>query len=152
MKMKISKIFKIAIVTLFTSTSVMADDTSALKGVIAMYGKALNASDTDQVMKLYSEEPTFMPQHSPAQVGREAVRKAYDNVFAAIKLNVEFTTHAVEVMGDIAWVRTSTYGKTTILANNAIITEGNNELFIFRKEKGDWKIYQYLFATNQPRQ
>lgn len=31
------------------------------------------------------------------------------------------------------------------------MTEGNNELFVFRRESGAWRIHRYLFATNQPR-
>jgi hypothetical protein len=27
-----------------------------------------------------------------------------------------------------------------------MVREGNNELFIFRKEQGNWKIHRYLFA------
>ncbi len=28
------------------------------------------------------------------------------------------------------------------------IAEGNNELFVFRRENGAWKIHRYLFSTN----
>jgi hypothetical protein len=30
------------------------------------------------------------------------------------------------------------------------VKEGNNELFIFRKEEGKWKIHRYLFASSNP--
>lgn len=30
------------------------------------------------------------------------------------------------------------------------VREGNNELFIFRKERGKWKIHRYLFASTNP--
>jgi len=142
----------LAIAALFTSNTVMADDMAAIKAEIAKYETALNASQTSQVMEIYGKNPTFMPQHAPAQVGRTAVKQAYDNVFNTIKLDVKFTIHEVEVLGDTAWVRTSSAGKTKILANNVVVNEGNNELFIFKKENGNWKIHQYLFSTNQPRQ
>lgn len=145
-------LIKLVLATLFVSNTALADDAAAVKTLIAEYETALNASETSQVMKLYSSQPTFMPQHAPAQVGRDAVKQAYDGVFSAIDLDIEFTTHEVEVLGDTAWARTSSAGKTRILANDAVITEGNNELFVFKKEAGQWKIYQYLFATNQPRQ
>ena len=120
--------------------------------LISNYETVLNASNTDGVLDLYGKNPTFMPQHAPAQVGRAAVRQAYDNVFTTIKLDVKFTIHEVEVLNDTAWVRTSSAGKTRILANNIVVNEGNNELFILKKENGDWKIHQYLFSTTQPRQ
>jgi uncharacterized protein (TIGR02246 family) len=138
---------------LLASSIAQADTGSQeIQSVISKYESALNASNADDVLKLYGKNPTFMPQHAPAQVGRAAVKQAYDNVFSAIKLDIKFTTHEVEVLGDTAWARTSSAGKTKILANNVVINEGNNELFIFKKENGDWKIHQYLFSTNQPRQ
>ena len=125
---------------------------AAIHRVIAKYESALNASNADDVLKLYGKSPTFMPQHAPAQVGRAAVKQAYDNVFNTIKLDIKFSIHEVEVFGDTAWARTSSAGKTKILANNVVVNEGNNEIFIFKKENGDWKIHQYLFSTSQPRQ
>jgi uncharacterized protein (TIGR02246 family) len=138
---------------LLASTIAQADiNNSVIQGVISKYESALNASNADDVLKLYGKNPTFMPQHAPAQVGRTAVKQAYDNVFNTIKLDIKFSIHEVEVLGDTAWARTSSAGKTRILADNVVVNEGNNELFIFKKENGDWKIHQYLFSTNQPRQ
>lgn len=138
---------------LLASPIAHADTNNAeIQGVISKYESALNASNADSVLKLYGKNPIFMPQHAPAQVGRVAVKQAYDNVFNTIKLDIKFSTHEVEVLGDTAWARTSSAGKTKILANNVVVNEGNNELFIFKKENGDWKIHQYLFSTNQPRQ
>jgi uncharacterized protein (TIGR02246 family) len=128
-----------------------AENKMEIQDVISKYESALNASNTGSVLKLYGKNPTFMPQHAPAQVGRAAVKQAYDQVFSSIKLDIKFSIHEVEVLGDTAWARTSSAGKTRILADNAVVNEGNNELFIFKRENGEWKIYQYLFSTNQPR-
>ncbi|MCF6264871.1 MAG: DUF4440 domain-containing protein [Xanthomonadales bacterium] len=122
-----------------------------IQTLISKYETALNASSVNGVMELYGKNPTFMPQHAPAQLGREAVKQTYENVFKAIKLDIKFTIHEVQVSGDTAWARTSTAGKKEILANQVVVNEGNNELFIFKKENSDWKINQYLFSTNQPR-
>jgi hypothetical protein len=40
--------------------------------------------------------------------------------------------------------------RTEILANKTTVKEGNNELFIFRKKHGNWKIHRYLFASTNP--
>jgi len=128
-----------------------ASDEVSIQSLIDQYQNALNASDAKIILTFYDKAPVFMPQHAPAQVGRKAVQQAYENVFNNIKLDIRFTTHSLEVLGDTAWARTSSAGKTKILANDAIINEGNNELFIFKKQQGEWKIHQYLFSTNQPR-
>lgn len=127
-------------------------DKQKIQTLIARYESALNASNANGILQLYGKAPVFMPQHAPAQVGRAAIRQAYENVFNAIKLDIKFTTHEVDVLGDTAWARTSSAGKTTVLANKVVVNEGNNELFIFKKEDGHWTINQYLFSTNQPRQ
>lgn len=123
----------------------------SVRSVLQSYEAALNSNDSDTILNLYGREPVFMPQHAPALVGRDAVRTGYEQVFATIKLDVRFTIHEVEEAGDYAWARTSSAGRTTILAAGTQIAEGNNELFIFRRENGEWKIHRYLFATTQPR-
>ena len=133
------------------SAAQASSDGEKIELLIANYEIALNASDTEAALKLYGENPTFMPQHALAQVGKTDITKAYQAVFGSIKLNVTFTIHELEVLGDTAWVRTTSAGKTTILENNMVINEGNNELFILKKENGRWKIHQYLFATSNPR-
>jgi len=121
-----------------------------LKEAINKYEEALNAASTEDVIKLYGENPIFMPQNSVALEGLEAVRAGYDHVFNTIHLNVKFTLHEAEEFGDLAYVRTTSAGETTILANNSKVKEANNELFIFRKENDDWRIHRYLFATSNP--
>ncbi|ULU24354.1 YybH family protein [Dyella terrae] len=96
-------------------------------------------------------EPVFMPQHAPALVGRTAVRAGYEQVFAHLKLAVRFDIHEIEEAGNVAWARTSSAGRTTLLGTGMEVTEGNNELFVFQREKGEWKIHRYLFSTSQPR-
>ena len=118
--------------------------------VIKAYENALNASDAEAALALYAEDPIFMPQYSAALSGRDAVKAGYDHVFNTLKLNVTFTVHEVVEMGDLAYVRTTSAGKTEILAKKTTVKEGNNELFIFRKEHGNWKIHRYLFASTNP--
>lgn len=123
----------------------------SIKNVIKAYETALNSNDIETILGLYGREPVFMPQHAPALVGRDAVRAGYEQVFSSIKLNIAFEVYEIEEAGDWAWARTSSAGRTRILANGAEIAEGNNELFVFRREGAEWRIHRYLFATSQPR-
>ncbi len=123
----------------------------SIDAIFKTYEQALNANDLDTILGLYGSEPVFMPQHAPALVGGAAVRAGYEHVFATIKLAIRFEIHEVEVAGDWAWARTSSAGRTRVLANDIEIEEGNNELFILRRESGVWKIHRYLFATTRPR-
>jgi uncharacterized protein (TIGR02246 family) len=132
----------------------MSATTDGVTALLAKYNEALNASSTDAVMPLYAEDGVFMPPYSQSAVGSAAVRKAYDAVFKAITLNVKFTiAEIVELGPGWAFARTNSAGTTTDHATGAKSTEGNQELFVLKKDDdGSWKIARYSFSpTNPPR-
>jgi uncharacterized protein (TIGR02246 family) len=132
----------------------MSQTTESISALLAKYNDALNASSTDAVMPLYSQNGVFMPPYSPSAVGLDAVRKAYDHVFKAITLNVKFTiAEIVELGPEWAFARTNSAGTTLDHATGSRTSEANQELFIFSKDNSDsWKIARYSFSpTNPPR-
>lgn len=92
----------------------MTTNERAVVDALSKYEDALNASDTDAVMPLYIDDGVFMPPSSPSAVGRDALRKAYDAVFEAITLNVEFKiAEVVEVGPGWVFARTNSAGTNT---------------------------------------
>jgi uncharacterized protein (TIGR02246 family) len=124
----------------------------AVAEVLAAYSAALNASDTDAVMPLYAEDGVFMPPYSASAVGADAVQKAYDAVFKAIKLTVKFNVaEIVEMSSEWVFARTNSAGTTLDHTTGATTAEANQELFIFRKDQGGkFKIARYSFSTTNP--
>jgi uncharacterized protein (TIGR02246 family) len=119
--------------------------------VLAKYQDALNQSDTDAVMKLYASDGVFMPQNSPSSVGAKEVRRAYNAVFKTIKLTVQFNVaELVELAPDWVFARTNSAGTVKIHATGAGGSEANQELFLFQKIDGSWKIARYCFSTTNP--
>ena len=126
----------------------------AVAAVLAKYQDALNKSDTKAVMELYASDGVFMPQHFPSSVGADAVRKAYNAVFSAITLSVKFDVAEIhQIAPDWAIARTNSAGTTTDHATGAKSAEGNQELFVLKRDDdGSWKIARYSFSpTNPPR-
>jgi uncharacterized protein (TIGR02246 family) len=128
-------------------------DKEAITALLARYAEALNASDTEAVMQLYTEDGVFMPQHFPSSVGADAVRQTYDAVFHAIRLTVKFHIEEVEPVSlEWAFARTNSAGTVAIHATGQSSAEANQELFVLRKVESDWKIARYCFSTtNVPR-
>jgi uncharacterized protein (TIGR02246 family) len=124
----------------------------AVASALASYQDALNASNTDAVMRLYSEDGVFMPPYSQSAIGAAAVRQAYDAVFKAIKLSVKFNVaEVVEIAPNWAFARTNSAGTVTVNATGAKSAEANQELFIFKKDAdGRWKIARYSFSSTNP--
>jgi uncharacterized protein (TIGR02246 family) len=134
--------------------AVAADqDAEAIRGQLKQYEAALNASDTDSVMKLYAEDAVFMPQNSQPFVGREAVKTAYVHVFHTIKLDVQFLIDEVRpIAPNWAYARTRSVGTQRLLTGDGRPeTEGNQELFVLHKEAdGQWRFARYIFSTTNP--
>lgn len=129
----------------------MNEDETKVAAVLASYQDALNASDTAAVMASYAPDGVFMPQNSPSSVGADAVRQAYDAVFGAIALTVRFDIAELRQLApDWAFARTNSAGTTKVKATGKSGPEANQELFLFQKVGGDWKIARYCFCTTNP--
>ncbi|EPG5281411.1 TPA: SgcJ/EcaC family oxidoreductase [Pseudomonas aeruginosa] len=140
-------------------TATAAPDTNVETAVtrqLERYEQALNASDVDAVMKLYARDPVFMPQHSLPAVGREAVRAAYRQVFAKIRLDIDFSIDEIRPLApDWAFARTRSNGTVKVLGVDAPAgAETNQEVFLLHRENdGQWRFARYIFSTtNPPRQ
>ena len=131
----------------------MTANESAVAETLSAYNQALNSSDTNALMPLYAQDGVFKPPYSPSAVGLAEVRKAYDAVFASIQLTVKFKiAEILEMSPDWVFARTNSAGTTLNHATGAISKEGNQELFIFHKEKdGKFRIARYSFSTTNPR-
>jgi uncharacterized protein (TIGR02246 family) len=129
----------------------MNTDEEAVADILTQYEKTLNHCDATAALALYAPDGVFMPQHSPSSIGTAAVRKAYDGVFAAITLSVKFTIAEIrQVAPDWIFARTNSAGTVKINATGASSPEANQELFIFQKIDGQWKIARYCFSTTNP--
>jgi uncharacterized protein (TIGR02246 family) len=123
----------------------------AVAEVLARYQDALNQSDTDAVMKLYAPNGVFMSQNNPSGIGADRVRRAYDAVFKTIKLTVKFeVAEVVEMAANWVFARTNSAGTVKVHATGAGGPEANQELFLFQKIDGAWKIARYCFSTTNP--
>jgi uncharacterized protein (TIGR02246 family) len=129
----------------------MNADEKAIAAVLAKYQDALNQSSTDAVMNLYAADGVFMAQNGPSSVGARAVRRAYEAVFDAIKLTVKFDIAEIRQLApDWAFARTNSAGRVKVNATGESAAEANQELFLFQKLGGDWKIARYSFSTTNP--
>lgn len=123
------------------------DTKGQFENLLSVYQERLTNKNVDGILELYSTDPVFMPEYAPPSVGREAVRKAYEWVFATLNLRGHFIVHEAEVLGDIAWVRTNSTGRFTVMTTGVESDVANSEFFLFKRENGAWKIHRYIFTS-----
>ena len=118
---------------------------SEIEKLLFDYRDALNTSDVNKVLPLYTNDGVFMPSNAPSAIGQEQIKVSYEFVFKTIQLNIEFFIDEIVVNGTYAFARTTSKGTTLIHANGQTVPEENRELFVLQKTNGIWKISRYMF-------
>lgn len=133
------------------------DDKSLIEALLESFGAAHRASDPDAMLDCYGRDPVYMPQGSPALIGRDAIHRHQEQTYKNLKFDEHYTTHDIEVSGDVAWVRGTTFGRLRILSSGKEFDFGGennfpgaNTLFILHREDGRWKIHRYMFNASSP--
>lgn len=126
------------------------DAKTAIEKLLNTYQERLAIGDIDGILDLYSANPVFIPEYAPPAVGRDSVRKAYEWVFATLKLRGQFDFHDVDVIGNTAWVRTTSTGHFRVVTTGAEGDVSNSELFVLKLEGGAWKMHRYIFTSSAP--
>jgi uncharacterized protein (TIGR02246 family) len=128
-----------------------AQQRAAITGLLKSYEQALNASDVEGVARLYTDDAVLLAPGAPSAVGINAVRAAYTGIFQAIDIDLTFDIAEVNVVSpDWAFLRSSSRGVATVLANGARTPSSNHELFVLHKSRGHWKIARYSFSSVLP--
>jgi uncharacterized protein (TIGR02246 family) len=122
-----------------------------IENVLKSYEQALNAGDVEGVVRLYTDDAVLLAPGAPSAVGINAVRAAYTGIFQAIDIDLTFDIAEVNVVSsDWAFLRSSSHGVATVLANGAQAPSSNQELFVLHKGHGRWKIARYSFSSTLP--
>ena len=124
-----------------------AETVGDLQKIMDSYAAALKAGDVETLVGLYSPKGVFMRDEMKAVVGHDALRAAYKEVFATLKVDLQFTVREAEEAGDVAWLRGVSKGTVKILKTGVESKQGYNQLVVFRKEGGAWKIRAYLYGA-----
>ena len=127
-----------------------ADTVSDFQKIMDKYAAALTSGDVETLVGLYSPKGVFMREEMKAIVGQDALRAAYKEVFATLKVDLQFTIREAEEAGDMAWLRSVSKGTVKVLKTGVEAKQGYNQLVVFRKEAGAWKIRAYLYGSNRP--
>ncbi len=125
---------------------------AGIESTMAAYNAALNGGDTAAVLPLYTESGIFMAPYAHSSIGKDAVKAAYDRVFAELKFNVKFDiAEIVQMAPNWAFVRTNSAGTTLHHSTGKTTSEANQELFVLeRGGDGEWRIARYSFSPTNP--
>jgi uncharacterized protein (TIGR02246 family) len=143
------RVLSFAAVLIALAAAAHAQAAAEFQKILDTYSKALDANDVEALVGLYTADGVFMREDMAAVVGRDALRASYKNVFATLKVSLGFKVQEAEQSGDLGWARSVSTGKVKVLAGGAETSEYYNQLVVFKKDGGAWKIRSYLYASNK---
>ena len=68
----------------------MSSNKSTMSALLYAYGAALEKSNTDEMISLYTDNGFFIARGFEASVGTASLKSSYIRVFSNIKLTIEF--------------------------------------------------------------
>jgi uncharacterized protein (TIGR02246 family) len=129
-----------------------APDKSAIESTIAGYFDAMNHSNIEAALRLYTDDPVLLPFLVPSVVGTDAVRKEYETTFRDLRFQVHTSIQElVQMSPNWAYVRTDSAGTVTPTKTGKGAPSTFHELFLLRKTSdGSWRIARYSFSPTAP--
>ena len=122
-----------------------ANDPAQILAIMDRYAAALRANNVEALVALYTPDGVFIRDDLPAVTGTEALRAAYRQVFATLKVDLGFDIKETEVAGDMAWLRATSKGRIKTLTSGVDAAEAFNTVVIFRRTAAGWKIRCYIY-------
>lgn len=130
----------------YTSANSTAEDENAVRTLIAStYRDALAASDADAITAAFAENGVVMPPEGATYRGADAIKGNYQGIFQSVALDLQFDIDEIVLDGDYGFVRSTSDGTATILADGTSAPEVNRELWVVHKVDGQWKIAFYMY-------
>jgi uncharacterized protein (TIGR02246 family) len=129
-------------------TILNTSERTAIEATIFAYFEALNHSDVDAALGLYTDDPVQLPFLQPTVVGTEAVRNGYQDLFGHIRFQMHTTIRELVQMSPAwAYIRTESAGNVTPTKTGQAVPATFHELFLLRKTSdGNWHIARYSFS------
>ena len=126
-----------------------SDDSAQILALMERYAAGLRWGTADALVALYTSDGVFIRDDLPAATGTEALRAAYRQVFATLKVDLAFEIKETEVAGDMAWLRATSKGRVKTLASGADAREAFNIVAIFRRTAAGWKIRCLIYNASR---
>lgn len=128
-----------------TTGSTEKDEEEVRTLIATTYRDALAAGDADAITDAFADDGVVMPPEGATYRGSDAVKGNYEGIFSSVGLDLQFDIDEIVIDGDYGFVRSTSDGTATVLADNSSAPEVNRELWVVHKVDGQWKIAFYMY-------
>ena len=129
-----------------------ATEEAAIRQTDAAWIKVIAEKQLDATVSYYDEGASLFAPNAPIATGREAIRKAWAQLFAlpGFALSIETTKVEVARSGDLAYSH-GTYAFTVNDAKGSPVTDRGKFVLVWKKQAdGNWKGVADIFNSDLP--
>jgi len=117
-------------------------------GVVGAYSRALQASDRDAILRLYTDRSEVVPEGGPSVRGIKAIDTFYADTLSAIGFENDLQVVSSQIHDDIAIFRSEQPIIVTTVADGTRTPSYFRELFVLVRTTEGWRINTYMFSQN----
>jgi uncharacterized protein (TIGR02246 family) len=127
-------------------------DVEGIRRVREAHVAALNASDVDAWVSLFTDDGVQMPPNAPANVGKDSIRSWSDALLGMFRATFALSVAEIQVVGDWAFERGSYRIGLTPRTGGQSIQDNGKYITIYRRRppSGPWRIARDIWNTDQP--
>lgn len=122
-----------------------------IKHLLGTYQRGLNEANLDLVRSVYTDDAIVIGQPFPTATGIQEIIALYADFLSKLDFNVQFDLLETELRDDLGFIRTRSHGTIVPKGQKPTSSEGNREIFIVKKIRGNWKFYRYIFNSEVAR-
>ena len=125
-------------------------DRAAIMKTTAELLAAVNASDADRCLAVWTPDGVLMPPHHPSVQGHEALAAYFRNLFSRGKFRFTFTSSHIYLAGDTALERVTYTAMIWPGVDASPIEDVGKGLHVYgRQSDGSWKLTQDIWNSDQ---
>lgn len=139
----------LVLVFMVIPATALATDEEAIGKLIADYDSGLNSNDIDAFLSLFIEDAVELPNEEPVLIGIDAIREREGNFFKNYTDEISSIIEDVQVVDNIAIIRTSYQEAWTPKAGGPTQSAvGKSIIVLGRQADNTWKITSVIWNTD----
>ena len=115
----------------------------AVAAVLGQYAHALNSVEMEAIPKFYCEDGLFVPHGINRTFSPVELHALGNSFLEKTKFSIRYAYENITITGDIAFVEAC--AETSQVQNGSARLKSSRDHFAFKKIRGEWKIYRYIF-------
>jgi len=127
-------------------------DREAITRTTAELLAAVNASDVDGCLAVWTPDGVLMPPHHPSVQGCDAIGEYFRNLFSRSRFRFAFTSSHIQLAGDTAFERLAYTATAWPETGGSPAEDSGKGLHVYtRQADGSWKLVIDIWNSDLPR-